>query len=379
MMMPLLAAGASSGMVVHLGRDDMSVVCFLHGRLLRGSIRDMAVGVRHACDRWYALLKTYIAKDVRRRLTEIEQSEDVAAGEITVHLSREFADRLFFQCARVDATAYCEMDVVDLDDPDDTDSHWYSTGEESDNGDLMHFHASPQEVSVLLNGMAISYSSGGIGGRGQCRFNVPQRIRYECLQCLIDGRDSQDLKLDDEHKGVFSLIVASLDRCCHESRAVLLNNIIFSGDGALVEGLTDCICAVTTKQLRRRFADNSPATCLKSVLAPNAPDLHPAANPSGVAPSYSVWLGGSVFASIKGNDKSFVSVADICGSGLGTTAGSKTFTASSIKTRTRTTAASVEGVNESGAGNKAQLYQFSAPDWMSASAVAEDTFAFVFN
>lgn len=224
MVMPLLAAGASSGMVVHLGREETTVVSFLHGRLLRNSIRDMQIGVRHACDRWQELLVKYIAEDARQRLT--------AEGALAVHVDRSFADRLFFQCAGVDAVAYCELDIVDTDDPDDMDSHWHSAGDEG--AVAMHFHANSQQVHITLDGApALADADAGTVGR----FTVPQRLRHECLQCLIDGRDSQDLALEDEHKGVLSLLLASLDRCCHESRAVLLNNLIICGDGALIEGV----------------------------------------------------------------------------------------------------------------------------------------------
>jgi len=115
------------------------------------------------------------------------------------------------------------------------------------------------------------------------------------------------------------------------------------------------------------------------VLAASAPDLHPARNISGGSPSYSVWLGASVFASIKGNERSFVNVADVLAVGPGSTPSVKTFAPSTRAGAKAATSATEKSPAKPVGDADPQLYQFSAPDWMSASASAGDVFAFVLN
>ena len=176
--MPLLAAGSQSAAVVHIGREQTTVVGFLHGRLLRNSIRVADIGVRHACEEWHKLLSLYIHQDV---LQQIAQSESASSGadpapeEVIVTVDRDFSDLFFFQFADVGAAEYLQYSE---------EGGLATDGEDS----FLKLEADATQVKVTFRGEPFQQEA---SSPPRPVYQVPKHIAAQCMQCIVDGVRSE--------------------------------------------------------------------------------------------------------------------------------------------------------------------------------------------
>ena len=261
-LLPVLASGGDSGVVVDVGETECRAVAVAHGRPVLQSYVTVPVGVRTARTRF------------RRQLAS-------------------------------EATAAAAHHVLSAD----VDGHAFRGLFDAAVGALPP--AAPADLAFPS------------GWRGVCTepLTVPGSLRTACVGGLVDGSaaaapdggggaydaDSDadaDADADgapyDEVGGAAGALLETLRRCARDVRACAARRVIFAGGGAAIAGMANAVCAAAARRAERdpRYAD----LC----ACPLRPAPATAFSPADLA-----WVGGSLFASVKANEAKFVRLQDL--------------------------------------------------------------------
>jgi len=259
MLMPLLATGCSSGIVVDVGSEECRALCIAHGRPLLNTFVATPIGVNQAAKRFHRLLSSC---DAFSQETKGEINEPPV-------LSEAFTETLFERVA-----------VADTDDETAVDVRCVYEGTE-----------------VMVQGW----------------------LRSDCLTSLIAGDDG-DEDSHDEVGGLLGLILACILKCSADVRCIGLKNIVLAGGGAQLPGLPEAVCrklctvlnspseaksmtcADNINRLRPLFSSDAFTEGVSGGSAVLSPDSAMKLLAQHSFPKSSLnWIGGSLFASVKAN------------------------------------------------------------------------------
>lgn len=151
-------------------------------------------------------------------------------------------------------------------------------------------------------------------GLSKFGFVISTKQSSSCFNHLVCGTIEDDND-KDEIGGVSSAILECLRACPYDVRSLVSSNIMFCGEGSDIPGLPSSIYREATIKLKsdRKYEK------IKEIVNTFTIEENNYKN------SNLAWIGGSLFSSLKSNDKKFLKLRDITNKGIADESSSSTF------------------------------------------------------
>ena len=251
LLMPLLATGSLSGLVIDIDHFESRSMAIVDGRPIYNSLRTTPVGVVHAFRRFCKEFKSI--------------NQEVPNIHIDDILMREIFEKAVLYNSVLEVRARNGM-------MNTVDSH------------LMSLNVNSEEVPL----------------------KIPEILRSSCLNELLrglqlDGKDESE----DEIGGIIGVVNSTLRTCSTDVIKIILKHSIFYGSGTVVPGIMEKVCSeveffseegdhknANALKTNSFWQETSSKTCRFKVAFKSTP----------YNPYLLSWIGGSIFASLKSHE-----------------------------------------------------------------------------